>query len=73
MARRARPIDPAFTAATRHNWGYWDGVSARERGRYPEWAKSSIYRQTHPTDPNYGVGFWKGWEGETPEQALRYR
>lgn len=55
-----------FTPATRRNWGYWDGVAARERGRMPEWAKPGVYRCAHPFDKAYGEGFWTGWYGETP-------
>ena len=53
------------------NGGYWDGVNARARGRYPVWAKGHIYRQTHPCNKNYGEGFWIGWYGEpAPKHAL---
>ena len=50
-----------FSPAERRNWGYWDGKAARERGRYPEWAKSYNCCQKHPFDQQYGKGFWLGW------------
>lgn len=55
-----------FAAQERRNWGYWDGRSARERNRYPEWAKPSVYRCAHPFDSAYGEGFWAGWYGDQP-------
>jgi hypothetical protein len=50
--------------AIRRNWGYWDGVAARERNCFPEWSKVSVYRTPHPFDKAYGEGFWTGWYGE---------
>lgn len=54
---------PKFSVTERRNWGYWDGVNARKRGRYPEWAPSHTYRAKHPLDRAYGEAFWDGWEG----------
>lgn len=56
----------------RINRGYWDGVSARERGcQYPVWAKSWIARQSHPFDQKYGEGFWVGFYDEpAPRGAI---
>lgn len=51
------------------NWGYWDGVSARERGRFPLWAKSHQYRPAHPFDRYYGEGFWIGFYNEEPPKG----
>jgi hypothetical protein len=53
-----------FSTAERRNWGYWDGIHARHRGRFPEWNKVSTYRCRHPFDKPYGEGFWSGWYGE---------
>ena len=50
----------------RRNRGYWDGVSAKARNRWPVWTKSCLYRGKHPFDALYGEGFWTGWYGETP-------
>jgi len=63
--KKPSPIDrKKFPDKMRFNWGYFDGVSARERGKYPSWAKSTIYRQKHPFDKAYGDGFWKGYYNE---------
>jgi len=48
----------------RRNWGYWDGVAARQRGRLPEWDKVGVSRCRHPFDRVYGEGFWMGWYDE---------
>ena len=61
--RKAR-ITPKFSPAERRNWGFWDGVSARERGRPPLWDKGYVYRCRHPFDQLYGEAFWAGWYGE---------
>ena len=53
-----------FPAKQRRNWGYWDGVNARKKDRYPAWAKPWNHRQKHPTDKAYGQGFWSGFYGE---------
>ena len=68
MARKSKlPESFERNPIIRTNWGYWDGVAARERGnRYPEWAKSYIYRPSHPFDQKYGEGFWIGFYNETP-------
>jgi hypothetical protein len=60
MARTTNRVSPA----ERRNRGYWDGLSARERGRLPVWDKSAVYRCRHPFDKPYGEGFWIGWYGE---------
>ena len=55
----------------RRNWGYWDGVYAKERCRYPQWAKSYNYKQCHPSDKIYGEGFWIGFYDEpAPRGAI---
>ena len=56
----------------RTNWGYWDGVAARERGcRLPAWAHCAVYRAKHPFDQKYGEGFWIGFYNETaPKGAM---
>lgn len=53
-----------FSPAIRRNWGYWDGKAAREKGKFPIWARSFNHRQAHPHDKAYGEGFWAGWYGE---------
>lgn len=56
-------IGRKFSPAERRNWGYWDGRSARERGRLPEWSRAGTVHR-HPFDKPYGEAFWKGWYGE---------
>jgi len=58
-----------FDRQMSENQGYWDGVAARERGRLPQWNKSSVYRCKHPFNKAYGEGFWIGWYGEIPHQS----
>lgn len=53
-----------FSIQERRNWGFWDGVSARERRRLPDWNKISVYRCRHPFDRPYGEAFWVGWYDE---------
>lgn len=62
----SKKIESRFPVDVRRNWGYWDGVAAKKRGRYPEWSRSWIYRGKHPFDKPYGEGFWDGWEGKEP-------
>ena len=52
-----------FSPAERRNWGYWDGRSARERGRLPEWSRAGT-THGHPFDKPYGEAFWAGWYGQ---------
>lgn len=61
----AQTSSSQFSPAERRNWGYWDGKAARERGRFPVWAKSYNHRQAHPFDQQYGKGFWAGWYDES--------
>jgi len=49
-----------FCDKTRNNWGYFDGLSAKERNRFPQWANTQ--GDPHPWDKEYGKGFWRGWE-----------
>jgi hypothetical protein len=42
-----------FSPAERRNWGYWDGVTARQRGRLPEWSRAGTISR-HPFDKPYG-------------------
>jgi hypothetical protein len=62
MARKS--TTQKASPAERRNWGYWDGKSARERGRFPDWAKAYVTRQAHPFDKPYGEAFWAGWYDE---------
>lgn len=53
----------------RKNWGYWDGVADRERGRMAKW-----YRGAHSTyghfDALYAEGYNLGiFAGEAPPHA----
>ncbi len=48
-----------FAPAERRNWGYWDGVSARERGRLPVWSPRNSGGK-HPSDKSYAPAFWLG-------------
>lgn len=64
MATKTSSGMTAFSPAERRNWGYWDGRSARERNRHPEWCKSYHHRPAHPFNKPYGEGFWAGWYGE---------
>jgi hypothetical protein len=57
-----------FSPAERRNWGYWDGVHARERGRLPPWSRAGTVSR-HPFDKPYGEAFWLGWYGETHPNA----
>jgi hypothetical protein len=66
MARKLPTSTKTIDTITRRNWGYWDGIAARARGRYPVWAKSYIMEQRHPSDRIYGEGFWSGWYGKEP-------
>ena len=61
-----KTVKPLFNNQTRENWGYWDGIAARKWNKHPQWAKSWQTRPAHPCDKHYGIGFWKGWYGETP-------
>jgi hypothetical protein len=63
MTKRAPKAD-SFSPAIRRNWGYWDGVSCRERGKRPMWDRPTVYKCSHPTDRAYGEGFWTGFYGE---------
>jgi hypothetical protein len=63
MATRSTKTPSRFSPAIRRNWGYWDGVSARERGRLPLWAPRCSGGR-HPFDKPYGEGFWLGWDSE---------
>ena len=63
MARKSSAQKFRFPAAERRNWGYWDGVNARERGRLPEWSRLHSGGH-HPFDQPYGEAFWLGWDGE---------
>jgi hypothetical protein len=54
---------PHFEPVFRRNWGYWDGRSARERGRLPVWSPRNSDGK-HPFNQAYGVAFWQGWYGE---------
>lgn len=53
-----------FSIAERRNWGYWDGVADRERGKHPKWEKHTVYRCKHPFDKPYGEAYWMGYYGE---------
>lgn len=55
-----------FSVDERRNWGYWDGVAARKRGRLPEWTRgrAHIHRCRHPHDRAYGEAFWAGYYGD---------
>lgn len=57
------------TTSERRNSGYWDGVHARERNRFPLWNKVAVYKCKHPFDKPYGEGFWTGWYGEEPPKG----
>lgn len=55
-----------FEPAVRRNWGYWDGVAARQLGiAKPMWqAHAWQTRPAHPFDKPYGEGYWVGYYGE---------
>jgi hypothetical protein len=57
-----------FSPAERRNWGYWDGVATRKRGRLPEWSPR-VGGTKHPHDKQYGEGFWLGWYDLTPPKG----
>jgi hypothetical protein len=60
-----RKVKSPFSPFEFRNWGYWDGVAFRKRGRYPsEWANAAVHKPLHPTNKPYGEGFWAGWYGE---------
>jgi hypothetical protein len=48
-----------FSPAERRNWGYWDGVAARERGSLPERSRAGTVSR-HPfnsrTAKPFGLG-----------------
>ncbi len=50
----------------RFNWGYWDGLADRAKGRTAVWAKTAIYRCKHPYDQAYGRGYWDGYYETSP-------
>ena len=57
-----------FDNTMRHNWGYEDGQAHRARGKSgPCWARCFQHRPPHPFDKHYGIGYWKGFYGEAPE------
>jgi hypothetical protein len=68
MSKRTATL-PKFSPAERRNWGYWDGIGARERNRRPDWDKPGVYRCAHPFDKPYGEAFWLGWYGEPHPNA----
>ena len=73
MARKSKlPESFERNPIIRTNWGYWDGVAARERGcKYPVWAKCWQSRASHPFDQKYGEGFWIGFYDEpAPKGAI---
>lgn len=59
-----------FHPAERRNWGYWDGVADRERGRSAEWTKGGRITR-HPFDKAYGEAYWLGYYGEPHPNAKR--
>ena len=65
----ARSIIGNAHPAVRRNWGYWDGVNDRLRGRRAEWSSASTYRGRHPFDLPYGDAYWAGYYGESHPNA----
>lgn len=57
-------VSKTFSPAERRNWGYWDGVSDRRRGKRAPWVLSYVYRCKHPFDRPYGEAYWAGYYGE---------
>ena len=60
----------AFAKVTHTNWGYWDGVADRERGRLAKW-----YRGAHKTYGHFNADYAEGYNiglfnGEPPPYAL---
>lgn len=52
------------------NWGYWDGVADRERGRIAKWYRGAAANYGH-FDPQYAEGYALGlWNREAPPYAL---